>query len=131
MEVITFLAFVILIGAILGGNTLGGTVRKGCGFLALVIVLGSILLMVLQNLDERKIPDDKEVITTVDDSVYFEVKNDCPTYVRPNIESEISGGLIIGEEYFVEEADKFNYFYEITDNSGEKVFVRKPCLERR
>jgi heme A synthase len=39
MELLVILAVVIVIGAILGGNSFGETVRKGCGCITIIILL--------------------------------------------------------------------------------------------
>lgn len=124
---IAFLVVVIIIGALLGGKSFGGTVRKGCGFLIMLVIIAiAIGIFFYSRTDSKKIPENKEVIST-----HFTVKENCRTYIKPNIESDVSGNLEIGKELFVEDINKFNYFYEVTDKNGKKTFVRKECLKRK
>ncbi len=134
MEILVLLAVVVIMGALLGGKSLGGTIRKGCGFFILLLILGIVALGILQYLsaDSKSTQDEeKEVILTSDNSPNFVAKENCKTYPEPNIESVSSGNLEIGKDYFVKDSNKFNYFYEITFENGGKLFVRKECLERK
>lgn len=79
----------------------------------------------------KKTPEYQEEILESDNSANFLVKENCQPFVKPNIESDVSGNLEIGQEFFVEDIDKFNYFYEITAKSGKKAFVRKEYLKRK
>ena len=133
MEVLMpLLIIVIIIGALLGGKSFGGTVRKGCGFIILLVIIFVVLgVFVNSQNNSKKTPENKEVISVGNNSAYFIVKENCQTFIKPNIESNVSGNLETGKEFFVEAINKFNYFYEITDQNGKKVFVRKKCLKRR
>jgi len=116
MEIlIPLLIVLIIIGALLGGKSFGGTIRKGCGFLIFLLILGAVI----------------GVLWTDDDSANFFASENCQIYSKPNIESDTSGNLEIGKEFFVDDINKFNYFYEITDENEKKVFVRKECLKRK
>ena len=39
MEWIALLIIIVIIGALLGGNSFGETIRKGCGFLLVIILI--------------------------------------------------------------------------------------------
>jgi len=39
--------FIVIAGALLGGKSFGGTIRKGCGCLAALLVIMSIILLVI------------------------------------------------------------------------------------
>lgn len=121
---------IIIIGALLGGKSFGETVRKGCGFLMLLVII-AIGIFFYSRTDLKKTPEDQEVISTVDNSVHFVVKENCQTYIKPNIESASSRNLEMGKDYFVEDINKFNYFYEITNKNGKKLFIREECLKRK
>lgn len=123
------LIVVIILGALLGGKSFGGVVRKGCGFLVLIlVVILTIGVIIYSQSDSQEEPETKEAIKAGNRSTYFIVLQDCQTYTKPNIESTVSGGLDIGDEFFVENVDKFNYFYEISDGNGISTYVRKECL---
>lgn len=126
MELVVLLVIVIFIGALLGGNSFGGTVRKGCGFLLMLVIIIAIAISVLfySRTNSKKTHEDQEVVST-----HFTVKENCLTYIKPNIESEVSGKLEIGKEFFIENVNKYKYFYEITNKNGKKTFVRKNCLK--
>ena len=130
--IITLLIVAVIIGALLGGKTFGGTVKRGCGFLVVLVLLAATggAYILWKNYSER-IRENQEVISIGDNSAYFIVTDTCPTYVKPNIESHVYGSLEAEKEIFVETIDKFNYFYEISDETGKRVFVRKECLKRK
>ncbi|MDC9721570.1 MAG: hypothetical protein PSN34_02195 [Urechidicola sp.] len=116
MEIlIPLLIVLIIIGSLLGGKSFGGTIRKGCGFVIFLLILAVAIGLFWTN----------------DDSVNFSASKNCQIYTKPNIESDTSGVLEIGKEFFVEDIDKFDYFYEITDENEKTVFVRKECLTRK
>jgi len=46
MAWITLLAIIIILGALAGGNTLGETVRSGCGCLVLIFVVLVVITMI-------------------------------------------------------------------------------------
>ena len=134
MEILVLLAVVVIIGALLGGKSLGGTIRKGCGFFILLLILGIVAVGILQYLSadsENTQDEEKDLISTPYNSPNFIAKENCNTYPEPNIESGSSGNLEIGKDYFVKDSNKFNYFYEITLEKGGKLFVRKECLKRK
>ena len=129
---IPLLIIVIIIGALLGGKSLGETVRIGCGVLIMLIIIAfAIGLFFYSGTDSQKTYENHNSISTSDNSAHFIVNENCQTYIKPNIESDESGNLEIGDEYFVKNINKFNYFYEITDKNGHKAFVRKECLKRK
>lgn len=130
--IILLLILVIILGALLGGKSFGETVRKGCGFLILlVIIVIGIGIFYYSQTNSKKTPVNQDVISTGDNSAYFIVKENCKSHIKPNIESDVSRNLEIGEEFFVKDINKFNYFYEITDKNKKKTFVRKECLKRK
>lgn len=129
--VITLLIIAIILGALLGGKSFGGTVKKGCGFLiSLVIIIVTIGLIFYSLPDSTKSPNDKEEVSPSNASAYFIVKKNCQTYIKPNIESDPSGHLEVGKELFVENIKKFNYFYELSDENGKIEYARKVCLKK-
>ena len=129
MEVLVLLAVVVIIGALLGGKSFGGTVRKGCGFLIMLLILGIVVIGILYYI--RTNPADQESIPTLENSPNYIATENCTTYSKPDIESTSEGSLETGNDYFVEDSSKFEYFYEITFKNGEKLFVLKGCLERK
>jgi hypothetical protein len=46
MEIVALLIVIIILGALAGGNSFGGTVRKGCGCLAAIVVVLLVLALV-------------------------------------------------------------------------------------
>ena len=45
MEWVALLVVIIIIGALLGGNSFGETIRTGCGCLAVIVVVLFLLLL--------------------------------------------------------------------------------------
>lgn len=131
MEILVpLLIVVIILGALLGGKSFGGTVRKGCGFLILIIIIAIGVIFYAWS-ESKKAPNNKEATSSSIDSAYFIVKQGCQTYTKPNIESDISGNLEVGKEFLVENVNKFNFFYEVTDENAKISYVRKECLIRK
>jgi hypothetical protein len=132
MELLTLLIVVIILGALLGGKSFGGTVRKGCGFLILVvIIIIAISVFFYWQSESKKDPNNKEAVSSSNVPAYFIVKQDCQTYTEPDIKSDISGHVEVGKELLVENINKFNYFYELSDEDGKKSYVRKECLIKK
>ena len=133
MEILVpLLIVVIIIGALLGGKSFGGTVRKGCGFfILLVIIIVAIGVIFYSQPESKKAPNSKEAVSSSNASAYFIVKQNCQTYAKPNIKSDISGHLEVGKELLVENVNKFNYFYEVSDENGKNSYVRKGCLIKK
>ena len=129
MEILVLLAVVLIIGALLGGKSFGGTVRKGCGFLIILFVLGIIVIGIFYY--SKTDTEDQESIPTIENSPNYIATENCATYSKPDIESTSEGSLQIGKDYFVEDSNKYKYFYEINFQNGEKLFVRKECLGRK
>lgn len=128
---IVLFIIVIIIGAFLGGDSFGGTIRKGCGcliILALGIMIGISLII---ETESDNASEDQDSISNAVNSAYFIVQENCQVYVKPDIESDEAGNLAIGNELFVYDINKFNYFYEFTDANGLKAFIRKECLKRK
>ena len=129
---IPLLIVAIIIGAILGGKSFGETVRKGCGFLIMLLIIALVIAVfsiILTN--SEKDTENQEVISTADNSAYFIVKKDCQTYIKPNIESDVTGSLEIGKSFFVEDIHKFNYFYKVIDENKNKTYARKECFKKK
>ncbi|NNC94922.1 MAG: hypothetical protein HKN92_05120 [Chitinophagales bacterium] len=114
MELVALLVIVIIVGALLGAKSLGGTIRTGCGCISLVIIVGIILIGLRMN--------------TSDSNTNFEVIQHCKTYTKPDINSEVNGSVNAGVEIYVEDKDKYNYFYEVETNSGDKYYILKENL---
>ncbi len=129
MEIILLLVVVIVIGALLGGKSFGGTVRKGCGFLIMLLIIGIIAIIIFYY--SRTDTEDQKAISTTENLTNYIAKENCTTYSKPNIDSTAEGNLERDKDYFVKDSSKFKYFYEITFQNSEKVFVRKECLERK
>lgn len=129
MEILVLLAVVVIIGALLGGKSFGGTVRKGCGFLIMLLIFGIIAIGIFYS--SRTNPEDQEAISATENSPNYIATENCVTYSKPDIESVSSGYLEKDKDYFVENSDKFKYFYEITFQNNAKLFVRKECLARK
>ena len=129
MEILVLLAVVVIIGALLGGKSFGGTVRKGCGVLILLLIIGIIVIGIFYY--SKTDIENQESIPTLENSPHYIATENCATYSKPDIESTSEGSLESGKDYFVKDYNKFKYFYEITFQDGEKLFVRKECLERK
>ena len=127
MEIlIPLLIIAIILGALLGGKSFGSTVRKGCGSLILlVIIIVAIGVIFYSQSESKRAPHNKEAVSSSTTPAYFIVKQYCQTYTKPNIKSDISGLLEEGKELLVENVNKFNYFYEISDENGKKVTSEK------
>ena len=129
---IPLLIIAIIIGALLGGKSFGGTLRKGCGFLILLVIIIVTIGVIFYSLSEsKKFPHNKEAVSSSTTPAYFIVKHYCKTYTKPNIKSDISGYLEEGKELFIENINKFNYFYEVSDENGRNSYVRKECLIKK
>lgn len=129
MALLVFFIIVVIIGALLGGKSFGGTIRKGCGFFVMLVIIAIAMSVYSSRIDLENGPENQEVSSTVDKSARFVVKENCQTYTQPNIKSDSSGNLENGRDLFVEDINKFDYFYEITNGNGKKEFVRKECLK--
>ncbi|MFC2080351.1 SH3 domain-containing protein [Bacteroidota bacterium] len=129
---VPLIIIVIIAGAILGGKTFGGTIRKGCGFLVVLVLLIIAIVYVLYALPKLKedFSNQKEN-STVQESGYFFVNQDCQTYTKPDIKSDTLGSLKTGTELFVKNINQFNYFYKVTNEDGKKVYVRKESLTKK
>jgi hypothetical protein len=133
MEILVpLLIIVIIVGAILGGKSFGGTIRKGCGFLVVIIVLILAIVFILYTRTELKedSTNQKEVSIT-HESAYFYVNQDCQAYTKPNIESDTSEYLNLGTELFVENVNKFIYFFEVINENEDKIYIRKEFLTKK
>src|SRR6056297_3800143 len=131
MEIlIPLLIIIIILGALLGGKNFGDTVRKGCGFLILLmIIIVAIILTFYSPYGFKKDTYKQETVSSSDFSSYFIVKQDCETYTKPNNKSEISGNLVLGQKLYIENVNKYKYFYELKNDSG-KSYVKKEFLKR-
>ena len=124
---IVFLIIIIILGALLGGKSFGDTIRIGCGFFILLVIIATGVFFCSRS-ESNNAPNIKEAVSSSVVSAYFIVKQDCQTYTKPNIKSDISGHLEVGKELLVENVNKFNYFYEVSDENGKNSYVRKECL---
>ena len=50
MELVVLLIVIIILGALAGGNSFGETVRKGCGFLVVIIAILVVFLLIIGSL---------------------------------------------------------------------------------
>ena len=127
MEIIYLLAAAIIIGALLGGRTFGETVRKGCGCMAVVLLifLGLFAFLVI-------IPNAEPTYDPVEEAAYltFIATDNCTAYASPDISSNVVGELESGRKYVVQNADRFQYFYEVARSDDIIQYVRKECLTR-
>lgn len=123
---VIILIVVVIIGALLGGRSFGGTIRKGCGFIVFLflIIIGASLYLYWINND----PAPSEEVSPIIKSGYFIVKQNCGTYEKPNIDSEISGYLETGQELYIKNINKYKYFYEFNKEDGKKSYVLKDHL---
>lgn len=128
-SLLVILIIVIIVGALLGGKSFGGTIRKGCGFFALILGI-LIVAFLLFGLLETSTSDSQQEKSTEEYSARFTAIDDCPIYSKPDIKSDSLGVLEVGQEFFVKEVHRFKYFYTITDENENHVYVRKKCLER-
>ncbi|MCD6542957.1 MAG: SH3 domain-containing protein [Flavobacteriaceae bacterium] len=126
------LIVIIIFGALIGGKNLGDTVRKGCGCFVflLIIIIGAIIYTI--NISEKKNDSTHhEKVLKSYDHAYFIVKQNCATYTKPNKNSKISGYLEAEEELYIENVNKFNYFYEVIEDNGKKSYILKGCLRKK
>lgn len=128
-ELVVILIIVIIIGALLGGKSFGGTVRKGCGFIIFVVIIVALISALLYRSSETN-PNNKEAASANSTPAYYIVKHDCQTYAKPDINSDTLGYIIEGEKLLVENANKFNYFYEISYQNGVIFYIKKESLKR-
>jgi hypothetical protein len=129
-----FLIVLIIFGALVGGKNLGDTVRKGCGcfIFLLILIIGAITIIYTITISEtKKDSNSQEKVSTSNNNTYFIVKQNCETYTKPNKKSKISGYLESGEELYIKNINKFNYFYEVTENNGEKSYILKGYLRKK
>jgi hypothetical protein len=128
MEIlIILLVVIVIIGALLGGKSFGGTIRKGCGFiiLSIIVVLG---LIILWPSEPQSDTDRRELDSSNNASTYYIVKEDCQTYTKPDIKSNVSDSLVKGEVLMIRNPSKYKYFYQFTDENGTVLYVRKQNL---
>ncbi len=131
MEVlVVFLIIIIIIGAILGGRSFGGTIRAGCGFFIalLILIIGYWLFIASPETNEDSA---EEAVSSRIDNGYFIVKRNCETYTKPNKDSEISGYVEAGQEMYIENLNKYNYFYELKGDDGTKSYILKENLIKK
>lgn len=121
------LIVIIILGALFGGKYFGDTIRKGCGCLVLllVIIIGAIIIYI----SEDSTPQEKA--SSSNDYGYFIVKQNSETYTKPNKNSEISGYIESGQELYIVNVNKFNYFYEVSEDNGSKSYILKDNLRRK
>lgn len=117
-------------------NTSGKTKRRFGVITLLIIIFSSIGTILYFQSKPGFQPESSSVIlkkkaaSSSSPTNYFIVKEDCPTYTKPNIESSISGYLVIGNEIHVENVNKYKYFYQVPDKNGKKRYVKKECLRK-
>lgn len=129
MELLVFLVIIIILGALLGGKSFGDTIRKGCGC-SLFLVILMFALLIITGIFLAVGTKTHHKITPFEQT-YFIAKQDCETYTKPDIKSDTTGYLRVGEELTVENTNLFNYFYKITDKKGKSSYVRKECLVKK
>ena len=130
MEIfVTLLVVILILGALIGGKSLGGIIRKGLGCLVLLLLI-SIGILVFTKSSTKKDAIPQEVDSWSKEHGYFTVKEDCETYTKPDKDSEISGYLKAGHELHIEHVDKFNYFYEVKQDGGRISYVLKENLRK-
>jgi outer membrane protein assembly factor BamE (lipoprotein component of BamABCDE complex) len=129
MEGIIFLLIVIIIfGALLGGKTFGGTVRKGCSLLlAVLLVLFGAYFFLNSNAEEDSTHSDT-IPTIIEKSNYIS-KHKCALYEKADINSEVIRYIEEGEYFNVRDKDKFNYFYEVFDDDLGHCYILKDDLK--
>jgi hypothetical protein len=118
-------------------KTVGRTKRKFGVIILYLIIISSIGAILYFNSESNTLmesinaPVKNEVASSGIASIYFIVKENCPTYTRANIKSSISGYLVAGNEILVKDINQFKYFYQITDKNGIMRYVRKECLRNK
>jgi len=126
------LIVIIIFGALLGGKNLGDTVRKGCGcFIFLLIIIIGVIIYTISISEKDNDSKPQEKVLTSYGQAYFIVKQNCETYTKPNKKSKISGYLEAGDEIYIEHINKFNYFYEVKEDNGQKSYILKGYLKRK
>ena len=66
---IPLLIIIIIIGAILGGKSFGDTVRKGCGFLIILLIIAFVIILIAPWNSKRK--NNQETINSTYVSAYL------------------------------------------------------------
>jgi hypothetical protein len=125
------LVIVVLIGALLGGESFGGTIRKGCGFLFLVgigLIVLSLFTCPRLNMDDAGETDTKYQVPA--SSERFLVQQSSPLYSKPDVQSDTMAVLRIGDEVVVPDPDRYTYFYWMHTAAGLDGYVRKDCLKK-
>jgi uncharacterized protein YgiM (DUF1202 family) len=120
---------VVILGALFGARSFGGTVKRGCGILFLIASIGTLLLLFLIS-SSNTADEPQEVVYTEDSSTTFVVDKSCVLYSKPNIKSDSVGVTKGGDTYEVEDADRYKYFYKLSYDHGSTFYVRKECLRR-
>ncbi|MFZ6052564.1 hypothetical protein [Halocola ammonii] len=123
---VILLIIVIIIGAILGGKSFGGTIRKGCGCLGYVVIALVVIILLALIISSMLTSESDQEIEIDNNSVHYISKDGCPIYTKPNIEPDTVEFLEVGQEFFVKEEDRFKYFYSITHDSEN---VWKKCFK--
>lgn len=132
MEIfIIILIVIIILGALIGGKNLGDTVRKGCGCIVLLLIIILIGGIIYSTSGPNEDSTPQEAILSSNDYAYFIVKQNCETYIKPNKNSEISGYFEAGQELYIKNMNKFNYFYEVNEDNGRKSYILKDNLRKK
>lgn len=122
MDFLVLLGIIVLIGALFGAKSFGGTIRVGCGLLIL-LAIGIFVLILLfgesnsnENGSGKQSPTAKTLTAT----------DTCLIYIEPDINSNSIGRLSVGQSFQVQNPSRYKYFYRIQDT----LYVRKECLDK-
>ena len=121
---------VVILGALFGARSFGGTVKRGCGILFLIAAVGTLLLLFLIS-SSRTTGEPQEEVSTEDSPTTFVADKSCVLYSKPNIQSDSVGVTKAGDTYEVEDADRYKYFYKLSYEHGSTFYVRKRCLTKK
>lgn len=132
----------IILGAILGGENLGDTLRKGLGCLFWLAVLAGIVLFIGYRNSQKNSPtptsskSSTPVSSDCIETQFVVTAADVPCYSKPNFSSSTVGTLPKGNEITIKCPAKYKNCYEISciDNTTKretKYYLRKSHVRQK
>jgi hypothetical protein len=128
------LIVIVILGALLGGKGFGSVVRRGCGFV-LLLIIGAVVIIFIgvwydQSATITEPPGSNRNSLSTDNGAYFQAKETCPIYSKPDIDSDTLDFLKFDSQIWVENPDRYKYFYTLIENNQDVGYVRKGCFEK-
>ncbi len=127
MELITFLALIVIVGALVGGKSLGGTIRLGCLTIS-ALTIGLLILVAIMSNGSEEIPENEK--ENQSSPALLMAIDTCQSYSQPDINSAPKGKIQPETQFEVSNPLRYKYFYKITTSIGETVYVQKSCLQK-